>query len=855
MPQASIISPDQEAASVLRSGKNVFITGSAGSGKTFICRRALQALKEEGSNVILAAPTGIAADAIGGITLHRLLGLSGPLILYDETGNAFLQKAAKNKLSKAAKNKLSKADIVFVDEVSMVPRPLFDILAREIFSEISQGHMVLLAACGDFLQLPPVILPEEKQAYSDLYQESVCHGFAFQSEYWEYFHFHPIILKNSFRQEDARFCSVLNRIRTGDKKALRLVRNFTSSTPVPDAIWICGRKNDAHIKNDIGLQKLEGEPVLYYAVSQGNVPKTGLPAPQLLVVKPHMPIIMTANDPLGHYVNGSMGYVISTDVDCIYVSLNGTKGRIAVHRRTWKSPNDTDIWEFSQFPIDAAFALTVHRAQGMTLEKANICPYCWESGQLYVMLSRIRNPKQMYLADELKEEYLVTNSAVVSWYKKLNEDTSDLASSFLETPIAGFKKIPCNLYRRGLRFGVYTLRFALNGQPVSRSFVALRDEKNRWIAVTDFSRYCKPAKSIRPITSDIGDRLYFISIFLNYAFIDVHSISTLDEITPEIVRTFLNAYATGVYGNGKRTVETINRCTSTVLQFLLALLDDRGSRMLLTREDLFKKKCFFSSRNLLETKEVLAFPVQYDAESHLLLRDMPVRVVEYLLSYIWKYDPDILLAVALQLFAGLRPSEPLSISENELCIHQHSEHMVSVKINLTQEKILREDGVMTEGIKKHRIAEVYPAFLPAFADCWKRWKSVNKDRKDPSPLCLDTNGNAMTYLTYYRRFKKAVEDIIPLLRTDPDIEIRDYALLLLDEGAAPHILRHVFTVTLVLSGLSEAEIMHARGDTSPLSALTYLSRKSELSKRYSETANNIAGQMLKACKTFMEARE
>lgn len=211
--------------------------------------------------------------------------------------------------------------------------------------------------------------------------------------------------------------------------------------------------------------------------------------------------------------------------------------------------------------------------------------------------------------------------------------------------------------------------------------------------------------------------------------------------------------------------------------------------------------------------------------------------------------------VALQLFAGLRPSEPLSISENELCIHQHSEHMVSVKINLTQEKILREDGVMTEGIKKHRIAEVYPAFLPAFADCWKRWKSVNKDRKDPSPLCLDTNGNAMTYLTYYRRFKKAVEDIIPLLRTDPDIEIRDYALLLLDEGAAPHILRHVFTVTLVLSGLSEAEIMHARGDTSPLSALTYLSRKSELSKRYSETANNIAGQMLKACKTFMEARE
>ena len=847
MFQTSTFSPDQEAASALRSGENVFITGGAGSGKTFISRRAIQTLESEGLHVIRAAPTGIAADVIGGITLHRLLGLSGQLILYDETGKAFLQKASGNKLSKA--------DIVFVDEISMVPRPLFDILSNAIYSEYLRGHMVLLAVCGDFLQLPPVIPPEEVRAYTDLYQKSDGHGFAFESEYWDCFHFHPIILEKSFRQEDSRFCSVLDRIRIGDKKALKLIRNFTSPTPVPNAIWICGRKNDARIRNDIGLQQLKGEPVLYHAVSQGNVPETGLPAPQLLTVKPHMPIIMTTNDPRGHYANGSMGYVVSTDADRIYVSLNGTRGRIAVYRHTWKSQNGTDDWEFSQFPIDAAFALTVHRAQGMTLEKANISPYCWESGQLYVMLSRIRDPKQMYLAEELKEEFLVANCTAVSWYESLNGSLSGLASVFPEIPVAGFERIPCNLYRYGLRFGVYTFRFALNTQPVSRSFVALKDKKDRWIAVTDFSRYCRPVKNLRPLTSDIGDRMYFITIFLNYAFVDTHSINTLDEITPETVRTFLNAYATGMYGNGKRTAETITRCTSTILQFLLALLDDRGEKMLLTREDLFQKKCFFSSRNLLETREVLAFSVQYDAESHLLLRDMPVRAVEYLLSYIWKYDPDILLAVALQLFAGLRPSEPLSISENELCIRRYSGQMMSVKIDLRQEKILREDGVMTEGIKKHRIAEVYPAFLPAFADCWERWKSVSKNREGASPLCLDSNGNAMTYLTYYRRFKKAVEKIIPLLRSDPDPEIRDYALLLQDEGAAPHILRHVFTVTLVLSGLSEAEIMNARGDTSPLSALTYLSRKSELKKQFSETANNIAKQMLKACRKFMEVRQ
>jgi len=98
MSQKSTVSPEQEAVSVLRSGSNVFITGGAGSGKTFISQNALNALEAEGFQVIRAAPTGIAADGIGGITLHRLLGLSGPLILHDEAGNVFLQKASVNRL-------------------------------------------------------------------------------------------------------------------------------------------------------------------------------------------------------------------------------------------------------------------------------------------------------------------------------------------------------------------------------------------------------------------------------------------------------------------------------------------------------------------------------------------------------------------------------------------------------------------------------------------------------------------------------------------------------------------------------------------------------------------------------------
>lgn len=837
----------EEAANAIRSGKNIFITGGAGSGKTSISCSILDMLDAEGFRIIRTAPTGIAADAIGGISLHRLLGLSGSLITWDKTGTATLQKPSGRRLSEV--------DIIFVDEISMVSRPLFDILSIEIEAEWTRGHSIRLAASGDFLQLPPVNPPAETDAYKALYKENPIHrGYAFESDHWERFLFHYIILEGSFRQPDPLFCTVLNRIRTGDISALADVAALVSPTPIPGAIWICGRKDDANARNRAALDKLDGDPVSYHAVFQGSIPESGFPAPLVLTIKPHMPIIMTVNDPAGRYSNGTMGYIISAAADRIYVALDGGKGRIAIRRHTWKPQDPREEWTFSQFPLDAAFALTVHRAQGLTLAGANISPYCWEPGQLYVMLSRVRDPGKMYIGAPLKPGYLVTDAAAVSWYAGLSGDIQGLASTFTAVPVAGTITIPNGLYRRGLRFGVYTFRFVLYGQPVSRSFIALRDRKGRWIAPTDFARYCQPAKSLRPLTSDTGDRLYFVTSFLNYAFIDTGSIDTLEELTPETVRTFLNTYASGAYGGTKRTAETISRCVATVLQFLLSILEDNGADMLLTREDIFKKKCFFSSRKFLETREVIAFPIQYDAESHTILRDMPRRAVEYLLSHVWLHDPDILMAVALQLFAGLRPSEPLSICESDLDIRRRGGQVVSVKIDLRHERPLRQDGVRTGGIKKHRMASVYPSFLQAFSDCLDRWHSVKKPfpGTGAQPLCLDSKGSAMTYITYYRRFMKAVDKIIPLLLQDNDQEIQDYARILQAEGASPHILRHVFTVTLVLSGLTEAEIMNARGDSSPLSALSYLSRKSELQKWFSGTADSIARQMMEACRLLME---
>ena len=824
----------------------MFITGSAGTGKSSLERILTKDAESRGLNVTLAAPTGIAAEAISGCTIHRLLGLSGTLIKISGNG--------KPSLARGSIKNLRSTDILIIDEISMVSLPLFDILALALDAADKEGHHIQLIVSGDFYQLPPVIPPAEKAFLSSFYPDT-SRAYAFESDHWEKFNFYTVRLEQNFRQADPGFSTLLSRLRTGDRSALPAFLDLTSRRPLRNALWICGRKADAAARNNTGLDQLDGIPSVYHAVTQGALPEDILPAPLSLTVKPHMPIMMTMNDPCGRFCNGSRGYVVSSGADCIYVSLDGCQGRLRISRHTWKL-QDTEGNEltFSQFPMIPAFALTVHRAQGLTLDAANIMPYCWEPGQLYVMLSRVPDPHRIYIHGRIPEGTLVASPKVKAFYDGLIQSSLTVEGLLEAAGTAGFETLPSGLYRRGLRFGVFTFSFSLQGQQVSRSFIALRDRAGRWLGITDFHRYARPAQRIRPVSSDKGDKLYFITSFLNYLFVDAGCIDSLEELTIEMVRTFLAAYAVGAYGGRRRTSQTISECIGSVIQFLLALLEDSSLHLVYTRDDLFRRQYYFSRRGTLETRQSLAFTVQYDAGEHLLLRDMPPKVVQIFLSHIYAVHPDILLATSLQLFAGLRPSEPLAIHEGCLMIREVDGKVLSVSIDLTKERCLRTDGARTGRIKKHRTASVYPAFLQAFSDCYHRYReacTAQSDRQRPSPLCLDSAGRAMTYQTYYRRFKKAVSEIIPRLFSDSDPEIREYAMILNEEGAAPHIWRHVFTQLLVLSGLTEAQIMNARGDSSPVSALAYLSRKSELMKLYSETAGRIASQMMEAARSYM----
>lgn len=844
--QNHCIPPEQALAlQALHSGKNLFITGGAGTGKTHLERLIESDAVKNGLRVTKAAPTGVAAEAIGGCTLHRLLCLSGSLTTVDNNGNPALVTAS-------TKN-LQKTDLLIIDEISMVSLPLFDILSDAIHTARKEGYPIQLIISGDFFQLPPVLSADEKGTVHSIYPDS-DRLYAFESEYWDGFDFFTISMENHYRQDSPAFFSILSRIRCGDRSAIPELMKLTAQKPVRNALWLCGRKADAAERNKAGLEQMAGVPLVYHAVTQGLMPAADLPAPLTLEVKPLMPVIMTVNDPGGKFCNGSMGYVVSAETDCIYVSLRGRQGRIRIGRHTWKVQGvGGQELSYCQFPLAQAFALTVHKAQGLTLDAANIMPYCWDPGQLYVMLSRVTDPGRIYIEGAIPDSSLLTSTDVRAFYSGFLRPSSAIHGSLNAAGASCSGQIPSGLYRRGLRFGVYTLNFSFYGQQVSRSFIALKTSGGIWLAVTDYHRYLMPSRKIRPVTSDKGDKLYFITSFLNYLFIDSRCIDSLEELTVEMVRTFLAAYASGAYGNRKRTSQTINECINAVLQFLLSMLDDKSLDLIFTREDLFHRQYYFSRRGTLENRQALAFSIQYDADSHLILRDMPQKAAQLLLSHIYACHPDILLATALQLFAGLRPSEPLAIHEGCLRMRLDGGRILSVAIDLTKELELRKDGVKTGRIKKHRTATVYPAFIQAFNDCYERYRNACGGHAGSShlPLCIGKDHKAMTYITYYRRFKKAVSEILPLLEADSDPDIREYAVILKDEGIAPHIWRHVFTQTLVLSGLTEAQIMAARGDSSPVSALTYLNRKSELMKQYSETAGRIADQMMEAARCYI----
>lgn len=414
----TLTSDQSRGYEILRSGRNAFLTGDAGTGKTYLLEKFIQESKDLGKGVIITAFTGIAALNIGGTTLHRLLRCNvGPLAFY--------------KVSKVP-DALVDADILIVDEISMVRRDLFEYLVKTLKlanakREANNKPNIQFIVVGDFFQLPPVInktrdFPELSKAYGNDLRE----GFAFQSEYWDYCNFNRVHLKEIVRQTDKTQSEYLSMLRNGDINCIDYLNEISSQEVIPEAITLCATNDKALEINNLELTKINNPIKMYHSKITGEVAESDKVTIDHIPLKVGARVMTVVNDPDGMYVNGSLGNVIKLLDNEVFVKLDNGKA-VRIKRYEWKilnykskngKPSENVVGRYEQIPLKLAWAVTIHKSQGQTYDAINIADMerIWGKGQLYVAMSRVRDLEKVHLNSPITRNNVKSSLSVKSFY-------------------------------------------------------------------------------------------------------------------------------------------------------------------------------------------------------------------------------------------------------------------------------------------------------------------------------------------------------------------------------------------------------------------------------------------------------
>ena len=418
---ATLNTGQKRAFDALQSGRNVFLSGSAGTGKSYVLKVYLAQAKERGLNVVVCAPTGIAALNVGGTTIHKAFRAKiGP----------YLNSSATVRVTEVVKS----ADVVVIDEISMCRVDLFQFIGRVIQREngrrLDEGKRgpIQLIVVGDFFQLPPVLPDSEKSALESVYGAGM--KYAFQAPAWEQFEFASAVLDQVVRQADEVFVDHLNRLRAGVVDGCEWFENNTSPVPQDRAVYLCPRKKDVAQVNSDKLEALKGEPVTFHARITGKVADGECPADKELVLKQGAQVIMLNNDPENRWVNGTIAEVARLSSSFLYVKLpDGSNVEVARHK--WDIEeyeadsaagrlNKVVAGSFEQYPVRLAYAITIHKSQGQTFDCANIDPNAFDAGMLYVALSRVKTPQGIHLLEPIYEDSVKVDPVVVEFYKEIS---------------------------------------------------------------------------------------------------------------------------------------------------------------------------------------------------------------------------------------------------------------------------------------------------------------------------------------------------------------------------------------------------------------------------------------------------
>lgn len=415
----------------MKSGENIFLTGKAGTGKSFLLNYFIEYAKTQKKKVLVTAPTGIAAINVGGSTLHRTF-----LIPLDLKG-IHAGPVGENKVVK-------EADILIIDEISMVRKDVFEFVMKSVKSNNKKIQIILT---GDFFQLPPILRDgEEKDYYKHLYGDYRI--YPFQSRFWGEFNFVTLELQEVVRQTDIELIENLNLARVGDERCISYFNQFCNKIPEIDEINICSTNRKAAEINNEKISSLKGNVKKYYSEISGEVTNPDKPTEDTLALKVGSRVMILINDPGLEYSNGSLGVIKGLRDDGIEIKLDDG-GVVFVTRHTWEvnkyfvTKNNKGkktfelrrIGEFTQMPVKPAFAITIHKSQGQTFEKVCVHPNSWDSGQLYVALSRCQTEKYFRLGQPIKNEFLLADDEVLKFYERgySGSETAEFKNKKMET--------------------------------------------------------------------------------------------------------------------------------------------------------------------------------------------------------------------------------------------------------------------------------------------------------------------------------------------------------------------------------------------------------------------------------------
>lgn len=404
-----------EAIALIKSGKNVFVTGGAGVGKSHVIKQIAD------KNTLVCAPTGIAALNVGGITAHKMFNLPMGIPTQEDV----------NKISSKAKKLLSNKHLkrVVIDEGGMERADYLDMIDHRL--KQARGNQlpfggVQIVLVGDLFQLSPIVSGRE----SSLYFKKYTTPFAFGAKCWN---FQTVVLDKVYRQANETHVKVLNSFRTADKWASRafewLGENCAPYDDEEDILHLCAYKVDAERTNNVHYSQVKAPERLYKGSTNNTKWSNDIPVPQIVKLKVGAKVIIRANDPNGEYVNGQRGTITELYASSVIVKLDSGEC-VEVLENTWeqytynataKGLTKTVEFMYSQIPLQLGWSITIHASQGLTLGRyaIDVGRGCFCHGMWYVAISRATDLTRVSLASNVGMRDLIVDNDVREFYRNI----------------------------------------------------------------------------------------------------------------------------------------------------------------------------------------------------------------------------------------------------------------------------------------------------------------------------------------------------------------------------------------------------------------------------------------------------